>query len=140
MSFRRTVIVLSVPWNADMHTSPERWDYDDLLDTVSPVHVLAAGPVFTSSDHELRAPSLEVHPTRTTITVADGHDSAYETMVDQCDAAIADQWTVYERQPDGLLTVVCDCPDEATALRVQTALTASRLPHTASPAPTTPSP
>ena len=71
---------------------------------------------------------IEVHPTRTTITLADGSDSAYETTVEQCAPSDADQWGVYERQPDGRLHCICDCPDEATANRVQSALSAAHLP------------
>jgi hypothetical protein len=71
---------------------------------------------------------IEVHPTRTTITLADGSDSVYETTVDQCSPSDADQWSIYERQPDGRLTCICDCPDEATAKRVQSALSAAHLP------------
>lgn len=72
--------------------------------------------------------AIEVHPTKTTITLADGSDSAYETTVEQCAPSDADQWSVYERQPDGRLLCICDCPDEATANRVQSALSGALLP------------
>jgi len=71
--------------------------------------------------------AIEVHPTKTTITLVDGEDTVYETTVDQCTPSDADQWSVYERQPDGRLLCICDCPDEATAKRVQSALSAARL-------------
>jgi hypothetical protein len=66
---------------------------------------------------------IEIRPTRTIIHAQDGEDAVFELTVEQCDPdQSAEQWSLYERHTDGSLMSLCDCPDEATAMRIRDAL------------------